>query len=162
MTVPADRLRPRARLLVTAALLVAAAAGCAKPKTDTPSTSSVPAGGPQQVSGPVTAPPSTATPPSTAARNPACAASDAWGFAILKATDPAQRGTLTPEQLAANLTTTADAIKKQVPANAADIDIRTATAKKVLDGAALSDADKQAEKDAATRLDAWYKATCPA
>lgn len=143
-------------------LVLLGVAGCAKPKTDVASTtsSSVPAGGVAAGQLPSTIAPT--IPVVTAPRKPECLASDLWGFAILKATDPAQAAGLTKDALAANLQTTADAIKAVVAVNAPDIDIRTGIAKKKLDGVALTDADTQAEKDASSRLDTWYKATCPA
>lgn len=150
--------------LVLLAGAIAAVPACAKPKQNdaaVSTTSSSLPGGAVAGGSPVSVT-TVAVTPSTTPRPPVCLASDTWGYAILKATDPGQRGELTPAQLTANLTTYADAIKALVPANGPDIDLRTLTAKKVLDGTALTDADKQAEKDAATRLDAWYKVTCPA
>jgi len=138
------------------------AAACAKPKTDvaTTTSSSIPGGGVAAGQVPPTVAPT--VPVSVAPRKPECLASDLWGFAILKATDPSQAAGLTKDVLAASLQTNADAIKALVAVNSSDIDIRTGVAKKKLDGVALTEADTQAEKDASARLDTWYKATCPA
>lgn len=139
--------------------------GCAKPKTDSTATSSSLPGLPittaSGATGASTTASSTATTPVvTVAKPPSCALSDTWGYAIVKATDPAQRGGASDVEVATSLDATAAAIRTSVPANAAEIDLRTELAKKILGGATLTEEENASLKTAADKLSAWYAATC--
>ena len=158
-TLPARRLVPASALaLVVAGGLLSA---CAQPKTTASTTSSslpgVPLSSTPTSAGAPTTAPLTAV---TVTKPPACALSDTWGYAIIKATDPAQRGDATVADISASLDATASAIKTSVPANATDVDTRTELAKKVLGGATLTDEEKASEKASVDKLSAWYAATC--
>jgi hypothetical protein len=150
------RLRIAAVLTIVAVTGVAAGCGGAKRSADLNAT--LPPAPTPSVTAPGVAPTSSTTAaPRTA--SPACKASDEWGLAFLRVTDPGQAGGLNPQQLTALIQEKATTFKALVPEQATNIDAVTTSAVKKLDGTS-TEADAQAGREADEKLDAWYAATC--
>ncbi|MCX7619706.1 MAG: hypothetical protein N2037_02540 [Acidimicrobiales bacterium] len=132
--------------------------GCGGSRTSTDLGATLPPA-PTPVAGAPSAASVSSTTTVTKNASPACKASDEWGLAYLRVTDPAQAGGLTPQQLTSLIQEKATAFKTLVPEQATNIDAVTASAVKKLDGTS-TEADAQAGREADEKLDAWYAATC--
>ncbi len=142
-------------------IVAVGAAACGGSKRSTDLSATLPPAPTPSVVAPAGGSPTPTASSTTAGRasSPACKASDEWGLAYLRVTDPAQAGGLTPQQLTALIQEKATAFKALVPEQAANVDAVTASAVKKLDGTS-TEADAQAGREADEKLDAWYAATC--